>query len=342
MISLAFVNWLHEEGEETLLDKAKEVGHKLEKGNDADNREVYALVFIGFIALVVMYNCNIKPIQMLVGTIDAHAAYQQGLTEKSYETFKKALSIDTVLDRDAASVFVRLIASDITRLESLNKNKAQEILDYAISEAEDVVAYNPKDSMNQLILAQILDAAARFNKDNPEKFAYYYNRALEATEKSIASSPDRATNYFFKAQLLSTTGDKEGAIEALKYAWSLNQNFSQSNCHLAKFLIYYDRAEEAYPYMDACIDLNGLRTLSPDLVRRVANHYIEAGDLVRTEKIIIALTKLEKGNLENWINLIKLYGQMGDKEKAREAADQAIEIDYGIKQYAEQYVDSIE
>jgi len=93
--------------------------------------------------------------------------------------------------------------------------------------------------------------------------------------------------------------------------------------------------------MDACIDLNGLQTLSPDLVRRIANHYIEAGDLVRTEKIIIALTKLEKGNLENWINLIKLYGQMGDKEKAREAADQAIEIDYGIKQYAEQYVDSI-
>lgn len=342
MITLAFINWLHEEGEENLIDKAVEAGDKLKQGRKADNMEVYALVLGGFISLVIMYNYNIKPIQMLAGTIKGHAEYQQGLTEKSYEDFKTALSLNTVLNRDAASVFIRLMAGDMSKLEAMDHDKAQEILDYAIEQAKKNVAYNPKDSMNQLILSQILDAAARFNKDNQDKFFYYYNQALAASDASIESSPGRATNYFFKAQLLSTSGDKDGAIKALKYAVSLNENFSQSNCYLAKFLVYYDRAEEAYSYMDKCIDLGGLGSITSDLLRRVANHYIEAGDLVRTEKIIIALTQLEKGNLENWINLIKLYGQMGEKEKARAAADKAIEIDYSVKSYADQYVNSIQ
>ena len=90
------------------------------------------------------------------------------------------------------------------------------------------------------------------------------------------------------------------------------------------------------------IDMDGLNELTADIIRRIANHYLNAGDFVRVEKIVLSLTEKEVGNIENWVNLIKLYGQMGEKEKARAAADKAIEIDYSVKDYADEYVESID
>jgi hypothetical protein len=95
-------------------------------------------------------------------------------------------------------------------------------LDYTIGEQKKNVALNPSDSFMQMTLSQILNLAASFNVDKQEKFSYYSNQAEEAINKSIAGSPGRVPIYFIKAQIFLTRGDKDKAIETLKYGVSLS------------------------------------------------------------------------------------------------------------------------
>jgi len=343
MMTLAFIYWLINNGEEGIGEIAQGKISKLKDkiSTKLENSEIYVLTFASIISLVIVYQCNVTVLQMLVGTIEGHMTYQQGQTEQSYDIFKKALSIHTGLNRDANTIYIRLISNDLERLQTIDKTKAQEMLDFGIQLADQNVNYNKNDSMDQLILSQILDATARFNMDNPDKFSYYSNRSMVAVDDSIKASPGRATNYFFKAQILASRGEGDAAIEALRYAVSLNDKYSASQCYLAKFMIYLDKGKDTYDHMNSCIDLGGLDVLSPDILKKAANHYVETKDYVRLEKIVITLTQLEPKNIENWVNLIKLYGQLGDKTKARVAADKAIELDYSVKQYADDYVNSI-
>lgn len=346
MMTLAFIYWLYGENGgigTNISQTAGKAKRQIFGDEQGERNELLVLVFAGIISLTIIYQCNVLPLQVLVGTINGHIAFQQGEVAKSFEIFKNALSIKTGLNRDANTIFVRLFSEDIDQLNKLNRNQVQEILDLGIKKAEENVALNPGDSMSQIMLSQMLDSAARYNTDTYAKFIEYSDRSLVAVDNSIAASPGRATNYFFKAQILANRGDREGALKVLEHAVSLNDKYSTSQCYLAKFMLFFEKPEaDIYRNMDLCIDLEGQVDLTADILRRIANHYIEAGDFVRVEKIILELTKKEPGKIENWVNLIKLYGQMGEKEKARAAADKAIELDYSVKEYAEQYVNSID
>ncbi|MDO8261194.1 MAG: O-antigen ligase family protein [Candidatus Magasanikbacteria bacterium] len=345
MMTLAFIYFLYGENGgigESISQTAGKAKRQIFGDEQGERNELLILIFASIISLTIIYQCNVLPLQVLVGTIKGHIAFQQGETEKSYEIFKQALLANTGLNRDANTIFIRLFSEDIDKLKSLDKNKAQEIIDYGVKLAEENVAHNQGDSMSQIMLSQILDAAARFNSENNGKFVEYSDRSLKAVDSSITASPGRATNYFFKAQILANRGDYDGSIAVLRYAVSLNDKYSTSQCYLAKFLLFFQKPEaEIYQNMDLCIDLDGLNDLTADVIRRIVNHYLSAGDFVRVEKIVLSLTEKEVGNIENWVNLIKLYGQMGEKEKARAAADKAIEIDYSVKEYADEYVNSI-
>ena len=309
-----------------------------ERNRPLENKEIYILAGVGIIIFTIMYQYNIKPLKMLVGTIDGQKAYAQGDIVKTIDAYKKALSYNTILDRDSRTSLNRLFASDPNILKQLDKEEGQEILDYNIELAEANAEYNPEDSLNQMILAQILNTTASYNSDNPEKFSYYSNRALEAINKSIEASPGRVPIYFQKAQVYITRGDKNNAIETLKYAASLNEKYYDSTCHLAKVLFFYKEEEEGYKYMDQCIDLGGTELLDANICKSLINHYIELEDWPKVIKLYERLTRAEKKEVKHWINLAKLYAQTGEKEKAREAAEKAMELDPSIKDYAEEFI----
>ena len=333
MMVLGYIYWLNRKEEEREVTE--------ERG--LENKEIYILAGVGLLIFIIMYQYNIKPLKMLVGTIDGQRAYSQGDIVKTIDTYKKALSYQTILDRDSRTSLNRLFTSNASQLKKLGQEKGQEILDYNIELAEANVKYNTSDSLNQMILAQILNNAASYNSDNPEKFNYYSNRALEAIDKSIEASPGRVPIYFQKAQIYITRGEKDKAVETLKYAVSLNEKYYDSSCHLAKVLFFYKDAEEGYKYMDQCIDLGGANLLAPaNTVKSLVNYYVEQEDWPKVISLYQRLTQLEQKETKHWINLAKLYAQIGDKEKAREAAERAGEIDSSIKNYVEEFIGGLE
>ncbi|NCQ16635.1 hypothetical protein GW814_03245, partial [Candidatus Falkowbacteria bacterium] len=154
--------------------------------------------------------------------------------------------------------------------------------DFAIKQAEANVKYNPVDSMMQMQLAMILNTAALAHSDKADEFYYFSDQALEAIDKSIAASPGRVTIYFTKAQIQIIRGEKDKAIATLKYAVSLNPEYGEPYCNLAKALLYYKDNQSGFAYMDRCLDSGGASGLGyPDILKVLLDHYLALKDWSR-------------------------------------------------------------
>lgn len=333
IITLGFIYWLSESGK--IMPIAKDEAFV--------NREIYALFFVGIIALGVIYQYNVKPAKMLYGTINGQYVIAQGDLSGGVEEYKKALRYDTVLDRDSRSSLVQVVTASQSLFSNLDRQKAGEIMDYAIGLAEENIKYNPTDSLAQMQLAQALNTAASLQTERGDKFFYYSKRAEEAVNKSIAASPGRVPIYFVKTQIYLTRGEKDKAIETLKYAVGLNEEYPDSYCQLAKILLFYKEEAEGYSAMDKCIDLDGASSLSPaGVVRQMINHYLEKKDMEKVLKLYERLSGLEENNAEIWANLANIYAQAGRKEEAKNAAEKAIELNPAIKENAEKFIQRLE
>lgn len=332
MMVLAYIYWL---SQPEMTERPKD--RKLE------NPEIYAIALAGVILLTVMYQYNVKPIKMLTGTIAGQQAYAQGNIEKTFEEYREALSHDTVLDRDSRTSLIRLFISNPNQLQKLPASERRDALEYLVKLGEKNAEYNPNDSLHQMMFAQLLNVAARYSQDDPEKFQFYSNRALDHINQSIEASPERIPIYFQKAQIYLTRGEQEKAVETLKESAGLNEEYYDSFCHLGRTLMFLDKQEEAYEYMGKCIDLGGIELLSPaDMVKGLVNHYVESQEWDRVLRLYKRLTELEKNDAKHWVNIAKLYAQQGEIEKAIEAAQEAVEVDPGISTYANEFIQSLQ
>lgn len=303
------------------------------------NKEIYALAGAGLVMLIIIFQYNIKPLKMLKGTIDGQIAFAQGDIIGGVETYKKALSHNTVLDRDSRDSLIRFITANYSAFGGKPEEKAREIFDYIIELAEKNVKYNENDSLMQMELAQVLNVATRFYENEPQKFYFYSDRALAAINKSIEASSGRIPIYYIKAQILAGRDEQDKAIETLKYAAGLNEKYYDSFCNLARYYFVFKQEDKGFEEMDRCLDLGGAELLSPtDYVKSLINYYIGKQDWPKVLKLYQRLAALEPNNAEIWVRLAKVYAQVGDMEKAVEAAKKAGELDPAMKDASEQFI----
>lgn len=333
MATLGFVYWLYNCNVETLHRNVSTAV----KDASLSNKEINLFLIAGLIMFFVIYQYNLKPLKMLKGVIDGQVAFSQQDIAGGYEIYKKALSYDTVLDRDGRDSFIRLM-TNANILKQIDKEKAKEIAAYAVALAERNVQYNPQDALMQLMLSQILNTAVIINSDDAAAVSDYGRRALEAADKSIEASPGRIPHYFQKAQILLTLGKREEAVETLKYAERLNEDYYESTCMLAKVQIILEKTE-GYESVNKCIDKGGVGQLSPaSFVGQLVNYYYERKDNPRVLKLYERLAQLDSSNAKVWANLAKLYADAGEKEKAIEAATKVGELDPALKDEVDVFI----
>ncbi|MFH1522563.1 MAG: O-antigen ligase family protein [Patescibacteria group bacterium] len=346
MVALGYVYWLSS-SERTIIEsaeeKAGEVFNNLEKDKHLTNKEIYTLLGVGVLMLIVIYQFNIKPILMLNKTIDGQLAFNKGDIAGGIEAYRKALSYNTVLDRDSRFNLIRTVTSMFPALQNMDKQEAQDTVDFAIDEAHKNIRYNPSDSMNQMLLAIILESAAKLNYDNNNKFYFFADQALEAINKSIESSPGRIQIYFSKAQIYLTRGEIEKAIETLEYAVSLNEDYYDSFCQLAKVYFSLNKEEEGYNWMDKCIEKGGLTIInSADFIRGLINRYLEIKDSSKLLKLYVKLSQIDPENSKVWVDLSKLYFDARNNAKSIEAAKKAAELDKSLEGPVNDFIKSLE
>lgn len=331
MAILGYVYWLDDNGGQNSLGADKPLIDK----------EIFSFLIVGLVIFTVFYQYNYKPIKMLEGTIRGQIAFAQGSISGMAEEYKKALSYDTVLNRDSRDSFTRIIAGSPDALDKIDKKKAEEILNFAISEAKKNIEYNPSDSLTQTATAQLYVTAAQFYKDNGDQGLYnnYADEALAAINKAIDSSPRRIPLFFLKAQIYLLRGENDQAIETLEYAISLNEKYYESVCTLARFHFILKDNEKGFAAADKCLDAGGSGTLSPaSYVENLVNHYAEKEDWPRVIMLYERLSNLSKSDIKVWTNLSSLYAKAGEKEKAIAAAEKIIELDPGMKDEVEVFI----
>jgi len=296
---------------------------------------------IGLVMLFVIYQYNVNPIKMLKGTIAGQIAFAKGDALDGIEEYKKALSYNTGLDRDSRASLIRLILSKQNLLHALDKKEAKEILDYVIDLAEKNVSYNPKDSLMQTQLAQVLSMGVHFASTNNE-IINYIERAHKAADISIKSSPERVRLYYTKAQIYLTIGDIDSAIKILNYAVSLNNDYYDSFCHLARIQVGFGNISEGYAAADSCIELGGARLLQASFVKKLITHYSATTSIESSTKKLVSLferlSKLESSNAQVFINLAQIYTKAGEDEKAIKAAKKASDIDPSLRSAVDGFV----
>ncbi|MDP2736637.1 MAG: O-antigen ligase family protein, partial [bacterium] len=319
MLTLGYIYWLTNGDEEEELE--------IETDGRLTNQEIAVLAIAGLIFLSVIYQYNIKVFRMLDGTIKGQVKFAQGDIAGAVGEYKKALSLNTPLDRDSRASLINAINGRQDGLLNIDKAQAKEIVDYAIILAEANVKLNPQDSMMQMQLAQSLNTAAFVNQDNQSKFYFYSDRALEAIDKSLEASPGRITIYFSKAQMYITRNDKDKAMETLKYAAGLNEKYPEAVCYLAKVGVYFQEETVGYEALDKCLDIGGAGYLNPlDFIKIALNHYTEKNDQPRMLILYERWTALEPSNAKIFVNLSLLYAQAGQKDKAITTAEKAGEL----------------
>ncbi|MDD4900790.1 MAG: O-antigen ligase family protein [Patescibacteria group bacterium] len=335
MLTLGYIYWL--------MNRDEAEAAEADAAGGLTNKELAVLVITGLVALAIVYQYNVKPLMMLDGTIKGQMKFSQGNLTGGEEEYKKALSHETGLDRDSRASFINAINAMQGSLLSIDKSEAKEIADYTVSLAEANVKLNPSDSMMQMQLALALNTAAAINGDDARKFSFYSDRALAAIDESIKASPGRVTIYFSKAQIYLARNEKDRAIETLKYAYGLNENYAEAACYLAKAAIYLEEQDVGYSALDKCLDLSGSAYLNPiDLIKIAINHYNEKKDLPHMLILYERWTDMEPSNVKVWVNLSLLYEQVGKKDQAINAAKKAMELDASLKQSAEEFIWKLE
>jgi tetratricopeptide (TPR) repeat protein len=344
MMTFGFIYWIYNKDGENIASRwfNKILGWFSwpDKTSQANN-EISVFVIAGIIMFFIIYQYNIKPIKMLMGTIRGQEAFAQNDVQAGFVNYKKALSHNTILDRDSRDSLIRLM-SGLAPLNKVSKDEASQILEYVIDASQKNLNYNPRDSLALIEHSQLLNVVAEYFRDDKEKFSYYSKLAEEAADKSIESAPGRIPHYFQKTQVYITRGDMDKAIETLKYAYGLNEDYYESVCKLAKVEIVLKK-DEGYGDMNECLDKGGAETLYPsNFVGQLINYYAGKNDSARVLKLYEKMAQSESNNSKILANLAQLYAQEGQKEKAVETARKAAELDPAIKDAAEEFIKKLE
>ena len=286
------------------------------------------LVLVLLSAYIFASSYNIRPWRMFQGVIKGYTNISVGNFAVGVLDYQQALAPGIPLEHDGRVTLINLVISNPSALDKLPKAGAEAVFEYVISLAQDNAQENPQDSLIQLQLAQILDAAARFNYEDLATFTEYSGQALQAMERSIAASPGRAPLYLARAQMLLFRGENDQAIQDVEYAISLNPEYSESHCRLAQFYLLLQDDDKMAEPLNKCVDLGGVGDMrSTALVQKFTNYYIDQKDYPRLIKFAERLGQLNPSNAEVWFNLAKIYWLVGEHDKANQTAGTASVLD---------------
>ena len=346
---LSFVGWL------IIFSKTKESfpqpAENLVGISSFNKKEIIVWIVGGLIAIFVIYQYSFLPYLMLQNVIKSEILFNQNDLPAAIAMAREAFKNNTPLDRDGRSIFIRSVTDQGDALSKMDPAQAEEILSFTTAMAEKNLALNPLDSMAQLEAARIYDTAFRITTD-VAKENFYSKKALLAINNSIIASPGRVTLYFVEAQFLAERGQMDKALAVSEYAQSLNPDFFDSSCQLSE--MYYLKAKtvttssrssfeaKEYSNLDACLAGGGQNLLVlKSMVTEAIAHYDAKKDYQNLASLYEQLTAYDSQDPNIWINLAQLYARLGEKQKAIEAANQAVQINPELKADAQDFINQL-
>jgi O-antigen ligase/Flp pilus assembly protein TadD len=283
----------------------------------------YASLCFSFLGIVFL---NIKPLIASNFALKSQGAF--GISNTLAEDyFRKSKQIWNPYSEMADVKFANAVYLSSNEKKIAVEEK-ERLLALAIKEIKNNALKHPYDFSHYFLLGNLYTAAER------------YDLAYEEYEKALELSPKRHVVYFQYASAKFLEGKNDEAVKILRTAVKLDEKVGLSHWRLGLGLLNAGQNEEALKEAIDAIKLGHLQ-LTGEEVQDFAAVYIKDkrwSELVLFYELLI---KSNSGVALYYAQLSAVYAETGEKEKARDAALKAAELDPSFREDAEIFIKNL-
>lgn len=315
---LAFIVWL------SFGTTADKVGQPIKPNY------IFNFLVIAVISLV-MYFVNIKPALASIQGIAALQFFQQGQTEQALAKFKEAYDIGTFglpeVAMRAQDIAVKLIV-DTSAPDQIR----QQFVETAVDGMKRSLELEPINARFMMILSSVYLSSA-----NPTNS--YLADADLLLQRAMELSPTRQELYFYTGQLRIFQGRLDEALALFKKAVELNDQVGLSHWNYGVIAIGLNRKELGESEIKRARELGHPFQLAD--IKQLINAYDKTSDWPKIISLYQEWISQMPNDAAPYAGLAATYARSGDKQKAKEAALKAIEVNPSYQAEAEQFIKSL-
>lgn len=312
-LSLAFACFLGEQGR-TQEISPEVYGEKVEQRNKKINSFLVSLIVVA--TAVAVWSGNIQP--LLAGEYIVKMAASQSIPLTA-EYFQKALN--TSMNKyEAREHFAQKLSKSASYPASEGENLFK-ALSLAEKEMEKSVLENPDDFRPNLFLGKLYNVSYQITKDK-EKLAL----ARKYGERSLELSPANQQAYWYLGEVMLAVGKPDEAISLFEKAVDLEPSYVKARWYLAIAYKYTGNFQLAKEGILAVKEMG----YNWDSDFYEINQAIDVFQALRDDETLLSLyqkaLQLRPDDVKMWSGLIATYANLGEFDKAREAARQVKEM----------------
>jgi len=312
-----------------------------EKGQGGRVKPGLAFIVVALM-LFVFWTTNIQPLMANYYIIKMVSS--QNVTEAS-STFEKSLN-SWMEKYETREHFAQKMAKSIHQsIPEESKEAFQKAFDLAEIEMEKSITQNSLDFRHYLFLGELYNSSYRFS-GNQEKL----NKAEGVLEKAIQLSPTNQKGYWQLAETKLSQGKIEETVSLLQTAVKLEPRVGPSHWYLAQgyqiagdyqlALAAVKKADEnGYDWRDTADEIKRVMGIC-DKIGVDFQSFFNQTDVQMVEHYL-RITEKDPNNLEALSSLAALYANLGEYDKARETAEQVLQIDPTMVPQIEEFLKSL-
>lgn len=283
-------------------------------------KSAYAMI-AGLAMIFVIYFINVPAVMAARNLIEAFKVSSQNNIQESFQWFQKAIGRNSFGSTEAREHLVNF-AMQVSQQPAIDNNLKAEVVDYAVSEMKKQIEQAPGDIRYMVFLGALYNKVGQHDK------------AIEILNKAAEISPNKQQIYFELASSYLNKKDYGKALGILKKTFELDPEYWEARKIYALSAIYAGQDKLAEDLMK---NYGGLIIADEGILRA----FIERGDMVKVTAIWEKLIEKQPNNAQYRVSLAAGYLQSGQRQKAIEQLQKAIELEPKFKQQGEYYINEI-
>lgn len=261
-------------------------------------------------------------------------------TDKGMDLFLESFKYDVFCDAEILDHAADTVGDLVDNQPNFPKDKKIEYQKVINEQAKKVLAKHPLDVRRYIVLSKTYARLA----DYVDK-EFNLAMTIKYLEEAIPLSPQRQRIYNDLAFAYLRLGDKDKAIQILKGVIATNESIPEFHWNL--FLAYEEtnNGQLALAELDRAFALEYPFAKNVTAATHAAEFYTKLGkydQAISLYEILIKEEKSSAGLAQLYSRLAVVYGKMGDKKKAQQAALKVLDIDPSFTPQVQAFLKELE
>ncbi len=291
----------------------------------------FLILLVVFATGFFLYFVNIKPGLASTNAIKALTLLRNNRVEESLVSFKNALEIGT-FGLPEVALRVQDIAANLVKNPQSPAEIKNKFVVLTIDSMNKALEMEPLNARFMMMLANIYISSAA--SDNS-----YLAQADALLQKALELSPTRQELYFYIGQVRMFQGRTDEALALFKRAVDLNDTVGLSHWNYGIIAIVNGQKELGESEIKIAKDSG--YSFGASSIKQLINAYARTNDLAHITVLYKEWISLSPNSAEPYAGLAAVYAQMGEKQKAKETALQAVALDQTYQAEAEQFIKNL-